>query len=114
MGAGSTSPAWISQAIALIESDIRKHYTIRQIAKKVGTNSYALKRGFKEAHGQGLYEYLLKVRLKKAYDLLSQTDLPVKTIARQLGYKSSSSFVSMFKKKTGISPEQWRNGEKRK
>jgi AraC-like DNA-binding protein len=111
MDGGSPIPRWISQAIVLIESDIRKHLTIRELAAKVGTNSYSLKRVFKEIYGMGPYEYLLEVRLKKASELLLLTDHPIKTISRQVGYRSPSSFVAMFKRKNKLSPQLWRNNK---
>jgi AraC-like DNA-binding protein len=115
MGGGSqNNHTWISKAVSLIEEDIRKHFTIKELAVAVGTNSYSLKQGFRQIFGIGPYEYLQNERLKKAVELLLQTTQPVKNIAWQVGYKSPSSFIVVFKKKYQTSPSQWRKAEKRK
>lgn len=111
MHEGLRTRDWINQAIMIIESDVRQHFTIREIALKVGTNSFSLKQGFKDAFGMGPYEYLQEKRLEKAIELLVQTDHPIKAICRQVGYRSSSSFIVVFKKKYGITPLVWRRKE---
>jgi AraC-like DNA-binding protein len=114
MNAGSQTPEWLSQAVSIIKADLRKHLTIREIAARVGTNSYSLKRTFKEVYGMGPYEYLVEIRLQKASELLLQMDYSVKTISKQVGYRSPSSFVAMFKRKTNMSPLLWKNRQKSK
>lgn len=114
MGEGSHIPEWIGRAVSIIEADVRKHFTIREISLAVGTNSYSLKQGFKQMFGMGPYEYLQHARMKIAIDLLSQTNQPVKSITRQVGYKSSSSFIVAFRKINGTSPAHWRKMEKKK
>lgn len=114
MNTEAQPPDWVREIVKIISSDIRKHFTIDEIAAKVGTNSYALKNTFKQVYGMGVYTYLMNIRLDKARELLAETDQSIKAIARQVGYKSSSNFVSAFRKKTGISPLAWRNLEKAK
>lgn len=114
MGGGSHNPEWIGKAVSMIESDVRKHFTIREIAAAVGTNSFSLKHGFKQAFGMGPFEYLQNARLSQAAYLLIHTTQPVKNIAKQVGYKSPSSFIVVFKKKYGNSPTQWRKAERKK
>jgi AraC-like DNA-binding protein len=114
MGGGSQIHDWIGKAVSIIEEDVRKHFTIRELSAAVGTNSYSLKQGFRQMFAMGPYEYLQNARLNKAVELLLQTTQPVKNISWQVGYKSPSSFIVVFKKKYGVSPAQWRKAEKRK
>jgi AraC family transcriptional regulator, transcriptional activator of the genes for pyochelin and ferripyochelin receptors len=102
------APDWVHQAASMITSDIQQHFSINEIASKVGTNSYSLKKEFKQVHGMGPYEYLVNERMKKASELLLQTDDPIKVICSQVGYKSSSSFISVFRRHFGMAPSQWR------
>lgn len=111
---GSHIQEWISKAVSIIEEDVRKHFTIREISLAVGTNSYSLKLGFKEKFGMGPYEYLQHARMKIAVEHLLQTNMAVKNIAREVGYKSPSSFIVVFKKIHGCSPSQWRKLERKK
>ena len=48
------------------------------------------------------------IRLKKAEELLIYTDLPVKTIAARLGYRSRSYFWQTFKDAYGSDPDSYR------
>ena len=105
-------PGWVSQAALLIETDIRKHLTIREIAFRVGTNSNSLKQKFREVYGVGPYQYLSNVRLKKATELLLGKDQPLKAIAKQVGYKTASSFIAAFRKKYGTTPTLWKKSGK--
>lgn len=114
MGLNSNTPGWLVKAASIIESDIRKHFSIEEIALKAGTNSYSLKREFRKIYGVGVYEYLVEARMKKARELLSETDQPVKQICRMVGYKSASSFIAVFKKNTGFTPLEWRHREREK
>lgn len=105
---------WVREAANIITSDIKQHFTIQEIALKVGTNTFSLKRGFSEEYGMGLYEYLVLARLKKTEELLLETDAPIKVIAKQVGYKSASSLIAVFRKKNGVSPVIWKRLEKAK
>ncbi len=91
-----------------IDSNLLRHNTIHQIARKVGLNEIKLKRGFKEVFGKGLYGYRKQERLKIAKAALEQTTKPIKEISKSTGYKSSNNFSIAFKKLFGISPSQIR------
>lgn len=67
-----------------------------------------LSRVFKKKTGSGLSEYIVEKRIHLAQQLLAQTDLPVGSIALQLGYSSFSHFTKLFKAKTGETPASYR------
>jgi transcriptional regulator GlxA family with amidase domain len=53
-------------------------------------------------------QYHLQLRIGRAKDLLTGTALPVQQIAIQLGFDSPFYFSRIFKKKTGLAPQEWR------
>ena len=59
-----------------------------------------------EAHG----EYLKRVRLQKACELLYGTEHSVLSIAMEVGFSSLTSFYQCFRKWYHMSPKKWRNG----
>jgi len=77
-------------------------------------NEVKLKQGFKHVFGVGLYGFLMEVRMDKARELLQITSKPVKEIGNTVGYKSTSSFIKIFKQKHGHSPYAWRRLQKAK
>lgn len=94
----------IYQADQLILSNLDKHFTIEEIAQKVGLNEFKLKTGFKKVIGKALYERLHAARMEKARMLLLQTDKPIKAIHDEIGYRHLTSFITSFRKHFGVSP----------
>ena len=56
-------------------------------------------------------EYLTKVRMEKAVQLLRNTDLTIEEIAKQIGYSNSSYFIKVFREWIGFSPGEFRLGK---
>ncbi len=89
---------------AIILSDLSQHFNISKLARKVGINEFKLKTGFKQLFGVGPFAFLRKERMNKAYDLLLNTDKPIKDIQYIAGYASLTSFVGAFRKFFGRTP----------
>jgi AraC-like DNA-binding protein len=95
-------------AKAILEKEYKQHYTNYQLARKVSTNEYKLKHGFKQTFKVNLYEFLTKIRIEKAKDLLKYTEDPVSRIAINVGYPDGGCFSKRFKQLTGFSPLKYR------
>ncbi|MDC7227239.1 MAG: response regulator [Spirochaetales bacterium] len=65
---------------------------------------------FKQESGYKFTEYLTKVRLSKASELLKTTNKQTSEIALEVGYNDSHYFSYIFKKVNGITPTQFRDG----
>lgn len=63
---------------------------------------------FKEKTGENLIDYVNKIRIEKAKELLKNTDYKVYKIAKMLGYDNDKYFFRVFKKVTGYTPEEYR------
>lgn len=66
---------------------------------------------FKRYVGRTPNEYLTDRRLEEAKRLLSETDGAVAQIARACGFSSSSYFINVFRRRLGVTPREYRNGE---
>ena len=71
------------------------------------SSAYAA-RLFKRSTGLGVREYAKKKRLSAAADLLKTTDLSVKAIAAEFGYRSPPDFTRRFKDQFHLSPTRFR------
>ena len=80
------------------------------LAKAVFLTPDYLSRMFKRRTGMGLNEYIVNRRIDLAKQLLAQTELPVGSIAVQLGYNSFSHFTKVFKQRVGVTPVKYRQG----
>lgn len=81
---------------------------IRELAAQVNLSSSRLGHLFKLQMGVNLSHFLANERLKKAAELLRQTELSIKEIAVRIGYHHSSSFDRGFQNKFGIPPADFR------
>lgn len=63
---------------------------------------------FKNHTGKNLSDYVTDIKIDKAKELLTETELPVKEIAVQIGYYNVNSFQRRFKQMTGCTPGDYR------
>jgi AraC family transcriptional activator of pyochelin receptor len=98
----------LAAAKALIEKHLDRHLTIPEIAKEVGTNEWKLKNGFKQVFGIAIFTFLTNARMEKARLLLKEARKSLKQIARSVGYKYTSNFITAFEKKYDLSPTDFR------
>lgn len=90
---------------------ITAHYetvTEREVAEVCGLSYHYFSSGFKQAVGQSFKEFLTSVRVKEAEKLLLSTDKLMTEIAVDVGFTTSSHFISNFKRKKGITPKQFK------
>lgn len=85
-----------------------EHLDESAAARSVGLSVSQLNRIFVQKTGATPRAYFQQRRLRFARDSLTQTDLPVKQIAYQLGFRQANSFSNWFEKCTGVYPRQYR------
>ncbi|WP_163581841.1 AraC family transcriptional regulator [Gracilibacillus saliphilus] len=94
-----------------IVSYIGEHYmediSLESCAEYVGTTAYTLSKAFKKVYGTNFIDYLTKIRMNKAKELLFQTNMKIHEIAEEVGYRHSY-FNRIFKKHVGLTPSQYR------
>ena len=54
-------------------------------------------------------DYVTDLRIRRAQQMLSETDLSISEIVDQIGYYSISSFIKRFRQYTGMTPGEFRN-----
>ena len=98
----------VLSARELIDADVSNHIFLKDLANHSGTNECTLKRGFKDILKITVYQYLLKMRMRLAKQLLQSTNLKEREIAMLCGYESLAGFVTTFRRYFGYSPHQLR------
>jgi two-component system response regulator YesN len=86
---------------------MRQELNLYQVAMHFGVTENYIYQFFKEFIGVSFAEYLENIRIQKACNLLSNTDIAVKKVAQMVGYSSDSSFRRAFKRLLGIAPTQY-------
>lgn len=91
---------------------LREHYSeplcLDELIRAAHMSKSYFLRLFRQYMGTTPYNYLLCYRITQAKDLLVLTDLPVGTIARQVGFADESNFSTRFSAMAGQSPLQYR------
>lgn len=98
----------IDQAIHFIRSNVGKDISLNMLAEIANLSPFYFAHSFKEQTGFAPMEYVINTRIEHAKVLLACTSKSVAEIAYEVGYSSSSSFINIFVKKTGLSPKQYR------
>ncbi len=64
---------------------------------------------FKQSFGEPLHAHLRRRRVERAKELMLTTDLPLGQIALDCGFCDQGHFCRVFRRLTGVAPNQWRN-----
>lgn len=59
--------------------------------------------------GEGIQDYINKIRLKQAKKLLLEQNLNLEQTANKVGYSNSNALIRVFKKYEGVTPGQFRD-----
>lgn len=98
----------ITRAKAFIKTNQSEDLSLGQVAKAVNTSTFYFCKMFKKATGLNFTEYLSRVRVEKAKNLLLNPNLRVSEIAFEVGFQSLTHFNRVFRKITGQSPTAYR------
>lgn len=111
MAGEETYQKYVAPVIRKIETEFDADLTVQELAAYVYVTPQYLSRLFMRFLGCPTHEYLLCHRINEAKKyLLTKPDMAIQEIARQVGFGSSSHFIAMFKKKTGVTPMDFRAG----
>ena len=98
----------VRKAIDYIKENYQKRLTVDEIAEYVHLSPYYFSHKFKKETKYSPVEYVVKMRLDRAKNLLIQTDKSIEEIASEVGYNNSNSFGNIFNNKVGCSPYNYR------
>lgn len=98
----------VRKALDYIEANYMMSISTEDIAGAAGVHVGHLHRLFPEETGMTINEYLTHLRIEKAKTLLMHTDIPNASIATRAGISSQQYFCRLFKKETGMSPQEYR------
>lgn len=96
----------IDKARWRIRESLESETTIQGIAEELGVSYSNFRKLFKEYTGLSPSTYQQELRLLRAKELLSTTDLSIKEIAYRLNFESPDYFSAKFKAKMGIKPSE--------
>jgi transcriptional regulator GlxA family with amidase domain len=98
----------LRRAKDLMDRDWAGPLDVAVVAAHAGYSPYHFTRAFKAAYGETPGGYLSRRRVERAQELLRTANLTVTEICTLVGFHSLGTFSATFKKRTGLSPTEYR------
>ncbi len=106
----NAEPPMISKAKQFMQEHKSDSISLSEISKFLNVSTYYFCKMFKKATGINFTEYLSRIRIEKAKNLLLNPNLRVSEIAFEVGFQSLTHFNRVFHKIVGQSPTLYRHG----
>ncbi len=98
----------VRKVLDLIDARLNDPPTLGELARSAGLSRSYFSPVFKQVVGVRLQDYLSQVRINKAKNLLSDMNSTIKQVAYKVGFRDPDYFSRTFKKRTGITPTDWK------
>jgi AraC-like DNA-binding protein len=99
----------IDRARLLFRSNIKNSYSPEQAAKELNVGYSWFRKRFKSYTGLSPGQYYLQLKIEKAKDFLTNSNMRIKEISIELNFDSTLYFSKIFKEKTGFTPTDYRS-----
>ena len=103
----------INRVVEYINSHLDEDMDLKKLSEISNFSEFHFHRIFKAFRHETISAYVIRTRVETAALLLSYSDLPIETIACNVGYAIPSSFSKSFRQFYGISPTQYRNSNQK-
>jgi two-component system response regulator YesN len=103
------SDSIVSRAKAFVHEHYKEDISRTEIAESVYLTPEYMAKMFKKETGISLKQYITDFRIDKAKELLSRADVRISDVATEVGFDNFSYFSTVFKKNTGLTPNEYHN-----
>lgn len=117
--AGQEKDCGNAYIVRIAKKYTKEHYqdkglSLQEVSDAVGISRTYFSKAFKEITGEKYWDYLSSYRIRKAKELLCNTNLGQAEISQRVGYESEFHFSRKFKELVGMSPNKFRRSEQQK
>lgn len=106
--AADSPPQWIGETAEYMNTHYQQPVSVAQLARIACRSRRNFFLRFKNAVGCTPIQYLIRIRVGRAMELLLYTEMPVGDVAARCGFPDSNYFSKTFRAHTGLSPLQYR------
>ncbi|MCC3379937.1 response regulator [Paenibacillus farraposensis] len=99
----------VKQVQELISQDKGQELSVKTIADQVYLHPVYLSKIYKAETGEGLGDYIIRMRMERALYLLKDSNKKIYEITTELGYQNPQYFSKMFRKHYGMTPHEFRD-----
>ncbi len=112
-GINSENTRQIKKALRYIHEHFREPVRLDDISLQANMSKYHFSRCFRDLTGFPPNEYLIRLRLDQAKNMLENTSLSIHTIGEMSGFRDEAYFSRLFRQRTGISALKYRQEKRR-
>jgi len=98
----------VKEIRAYIEINYADEISLTKLSQRYYFSKEYLSRCFKEIMGRGIYGFVTDTRMKKAKELLMNTNVKISAVAKMVGYEDQNYFSRVFKKYYGVYPSEFK------
>ena len=98
----------VQRTITYVKDHFSEPISLSSVADYLAITPQYLSKLFVQETNENFIDYLNNYRLEQAQIMLSETNFQINEIARKTGYSDAKYFCTIFKKKMGITPNQYR------
>ena len=98
----------VKKAMLYIQENYSRDISLDDVSSQVNISPYYFSKIFKEETGENFIEYLTRVRIDKAKELLVDANVSVKEAGIQSGYSDPNYFSRIFKKQMDMTPSEYK------
>ena len=103
-----TENSYLTAAVRYVKAHYNENISVEGISDHIGISRKYLFAIFKKLKGVSPKEYIIDYRIRRAKELLSNTDISIANVAYSVGYSDPLMFSKMFKIRVGVSPREYR------
>ncbi|KAB8125766.1 AraC family transcriptional regulator [Gracilibacillus oryzae] len=104
-------PIAIAKSVTFMEKNFSEDISLSDIVQVSGLSKYHFTRLFSKTMGETPIQFLTRIRIQYAADLLQQRKLSVEEIAKKVGYTNGNYFSKVFKSILNVTPSEYRNNQ---
>lgn len=101
-------PDYVNSTIDFLQAHFDEALTLDEIAGHLNISKYHLSREFTRCTGDSIHQYLIRLRINHAKELLRETTLSVEEIAFRSGIHHVSHFIHLFRERENMTPLEYR------
>ena len=101
----------VKDVLSFIHRNYGQKITLQNIADSVFVSKGECCRFFKKSVKMSPYDYLINYRINESMKLLKGSNSSILDIAERVGFNNVSHYIQIFRKKTGLTPHEYRNSK---
>jgi AraC family transcriptional regulator len=102
------APQWLSRVVDKLKNEYCERLTLDELAREAGVHPVHLSRIFRRCNGEGIREYVHRLRIRSACEQMLTPRKSLAEISLETGFADQSHFTRVFRRITGMSPGAFR------